>query len=159
MFYILLVNFLLLHPVHLTVTNIEFLPQKKYFIIQVRFFVDDLQGAILRETGQKIVFKNTKNKQDKELLNRYIRNNLKIVVDGYDLSKNYIIDKYVLEDITLWLYMHAKYKNTHFKSVKIINSLITNLYPDQQNLLIFVYKNQEKGLTFNSKKKQILLTH
>jgi len=159
MFYILLVNFLLLHPVHLTVTNIEFLPQKKIFIIQVRFFVDDLQEAILRETGQKIVFKNNKNKQDKELLNRYIRNNLKIVVDGYDLSKNYIIDKYVLEDITLWLYMHAKYKNTHFKSVEIINSLITNLYPDQQNLLIFVYKNQEKGLTFNSKKKQILLTY
>ena len=59
-----------------------------------------------------------------------------------------------LKDITLWLYYDIKYSGT-VKNVKIFNSLITDLYPDQNNLLIFTYKNTQKALKFSKKNTQL----
>ncbi len=145
------------HPVHLTVTNVEYFTKKKYFIVQVRFFRDDLEKAIFLDTHVKPDF-TKEDKQNEKLLMAYIKKYFLLKINGQDLRPQYQLMGYRLEDITLWARFKVKYRNPEIKKVDIMNKLMLNLYPDQQNLLIFVYKNSQRGLTFRRKHTEQVLS-
>ncbi len=151
--FVAVITLLLCHPVHLTVTNVEYFAKKKYFIIQIRFFRDDLEKAISLDTGVKPDFRHG-GRQEQELLLSFIKKYLTINIDGHKLDADYQLEDYHLEDITLWARVKVKYREGRIGNVRIVNRLMLNLYPDQQNLLIFVYNNRQKGLTFNRKHTQ-----
>ncbi len=146
------------HPIHLTVTNVEYFQNKKNFVIQVRFFKDDLQKAIYLDTGTKPDFRQD-NKQNNKLLLNYIKKYLVVKIDGYNLTQQFELENFTLQDITLWARIKVKYKHPEIRKVEITDKLMFNLYPDQQNLLIFVYKNHQKGLTFRRKHPYQVLTY
>ena len=84
--YIIVIAFIIMgnamHPVHVTVTNIDFNPKQKAFNISTKLFLDDFQGVILKNSkvelnlGKPNVLLNAD-----EYINDYISDNIKITIN------------------------------------------------------------------------------
>jgi uncharacterized protein DUF6702 len=61
------------------------------------------------------------------------------------------IDTVFMEEDAMTLEMHAKVPSSP-NSLYIYNTLLTDIFPDQTNLVIFVYKTKETGIKFDMKK-------
>jgi hypothetical protein len=75
----------------------------------------------------------------------------KLHINGKDKTKSSLkFNKMEIKEQAIWL--EYEYSSVVKSDIfNIFNSLLTDLYPDQKNLLIFVYKGKEKGLEFNRK--------
>lgn len=140
------------HPIHLTVTNIEYINKTKSFDISIRIFADDLEKII--NTQNKIELnlgkKNELNNSN-FYIDKYISSHLSLNINGKNINpKKFILKKKEIKDITVWLSYNVKFTET-IKNVEIKNDLLTDLYYDQKNLLIFTFNNKETPLEFNTK--------
>jgi len=142
------------HPVHVSVANIEYSTQEQKFDISIRLFQDDFEHIIRQKYGVELnIGKENEHKNSSEYINKYVNENFSVKFNGKNIDdKKLILKRKKVEDITVWLYYEIKYK-PELKNVEIKNSLMTDLYRDQTNLLIFTYKKKQKALTFNSKNK------
>ncbi len=151
---IIFLGFLLsvFHPVHVSVTNIDYSAKEQQFDISLRLFLDDFEHIITQKYGVVLnIGKENELKNSSEYINKYINENFSVKFNGKNINnKKLILKKKKVEDITVWLYYEIKYKPV-LKNVEIKNSLMTDLYRDQTNLLIFTYNKKQKALTFNKK--------
>ncbi len=145
-------NTLNAHPVHLTVTNIEYNENAKKFDISIRLFVDDFEKILDIKYNTKLnLFKSDEAKNANEFINKYITENLKLKVNGNFINeKKFVLESRKLEDITIWLTFSVKYKS-EIHDIEITDKLMTDLYKDQKNMLIFTFKNKQTALEFNLK--------
>jgi len=145
-------NSLFAHPVHLTVTNIEYNTNDKKFDITIRLFVDDFEKILDTKYNTKLnLFKQNEAKNADFYIQNYITQNLKLKINGNFINeKKFILEKRSQEDITIWLTFSVKYKQ-RIHSIEITNKLMTDLYRDQKNMLIFTYQSKQSALEFNYK--------
>jgi len=138
------------HPVHLTVTNLEFSDSQGYFEAKIRFFADDFQKILYIKYGVKPDF-SRQTKEGKILIRRYLTENFRLWANGRQIPvTKYQIRSYNLQDITLWVTVRIPCREK-LKNLKIENKLMTDLYTDQSNLLIFTMRDFQKAFTFNKK--------
>ena len=160
MTFLLLVSFRLMflfHPVHLTVTNLEYVNNQHAFVAKIRFFRDDFTKILYIKFKQKPDFKK-KNKPTTQLIRNYLAQNFILYINGVKLEPKKIqVKDYKIEDITLWVTVKIPYHKP-VKSIKIQDKLMMDLYMDQRNLLIFTYKNVQKAYTFTKNKNTVKLT-
>ncbi len=140
----------LLHPIHLTVTNVEYLPQDKEFKVSVRFFKDDFAKAVKLSYGVMPDLDKSSS-SDNALLKRYVFDNLNIVVDGKTIKPDEVrLDGKRVDGMAIWFDFSFKYRKNP-KKIVLTNKLMTNLYRDQRNLLIFTCNKTQKAFEFNTK--------
>ena len=143
-------NLNLKHPIHLTVTNLEYEANHKVFVAKIRLFKDDFSKILYLKYHQRPDFVH-KNKAALQLIRRYLGERFLIYINGVQVpAKKYQIKDYKIQDLTLWITLKIPYRQA-IKSVEIHNQLMTDLYPDQKNMLIFTYKSVQKAYTFNKK--------
>jgi len=142
-----------LHPVHLTFTNVEYIEAQNQFKILFKIFIDDFDNIIFKKYGFKLGFeKKEKPKNYEKIISKYINEHFKIIINNkIKLSLKYNYHKFKENEPTFYLYFLSKYKGD-IKTVKITNSLMTDLFLDQKNLLIFNYKKIQKAIKFDNKK-------
>jgi hypothetical protein len=139
------------HPVHVTVTNIEFIEKANKYEISIKIFQDDFENIIKQKYGIALnLGKETEYKDSKKIISRYIFEHFRLLHDNKDKTtkKLKLIDK-KLSDLAVWLYFDYE-KIGDFKNIQINNSLMTDLYFDQTNLLIFTYKKTQKAIKFSN---------
>ncbi len=143
---------ILLHPVHLSITNIDYNNSEKCFDISIRIFIDDFEMILENYYNEKInIGKENENPDTDKYIRDYIVKNLVLEIDNQEIkNKNYLFIGRKIEDITLWLYFKIKYKEK-LNYVTITNSILTDLYKDQKNLLIFTYNEIPKAEEFSCK--------
>jgi len=149
---ILFLNVFSFHPVHLTITNVEYNIKTKKIDISFRIFVDDFE-KILNTKNNTILNIGKKNEQKKtnKYINEYIYEHFSLKINNSEIkSRKILLKKREIKDLTIWLNYSIDYSHEITK-VEIFNSLLTDLYKDQKNLLIFTYKNKQTPLQFNSK--------
>lgn len=145
---ILTCSLLIFHPVHLSVTNVEYNTSKHEFLIRVRLFVDDFQKILNIKYGQKCDFRKGRSQLNDKYLKKYLSEHLDFVINGKSVNYSAIhIKDYQVKDITLWVDLWFKYR-PEVKTMQIKNTLMFDLYPDQRNLLIFTYKGEQKAYQF-----------
>ncbi len=132
------------HPIHVSVTNIEYIDKDKEFNISIRIFVDDFEKIINQKYNANLKFKNTDINNNK-YINKYISEHFSI---NNSKKKLLFIKKEIKVD-AIWLYYKYKRK-MKIKSIEIKNTLMTDLFHDQTNLLIFSYKNFNTAIKFNN---------
>ncbi len=149
-FFTILTVFLALHPVHLSVTNIEH--TNKGFEISVRLFEDDFQKNIYRNYGVNLNLGKPNELPDADkYINLYISSHFKLFANGKQISSGkFKLKSREIKDVTLWLHYSVKYTQK-LNKIKIENSLMTDLFSDQKNLVIFTSGNFQKPLEFNAK--------
>jgi len=142
----LLYSFLLaLHPVHLSVTEIQHSEKDKALQITSRIFIDDLELSIRNKLKQpELDIMNPKNGMTTDqLAGNYLNEHLNILIDG-KLQKTNLLG-HETEGFAIIFYIEvANVKK--FKTLEVLNSVIMETYEDQSNLVHVTYKGPVKSV-------------
>lgn len=124
----------LLHPMHISVTEIEFDEKDKALEIMMRVFIDDLE----------LTMRNTHNQPDLDILNlpagqsvdemikAYLTTHFKVTLDNKSQVANYL--GHERESDAFVFYIEVP-KVKKFKTIQVMNDIITETHSDQSNLV------------------------
>ena len=139
---------LLAHPLHLSITNITY--ENGKLKISIKTFRDDLETAYFHYHSKVIDF-SVKSQRETPWFEEYLNRRFKLSVNKDDSGLIIQIDKVKLEEDALTIEMECAIPAKP-NSLYIYNALLTDIYPDQTNLVIFGFKNKETGIKFDVKK-------
>jgi|GEM_PF-3926342 hypothetical protein len=139
-------NFAAAHPLHLSITNIDF--EADSAKISIRVFDTDLFLHIVQCHPEATI----KGKDDSiELADqyniRYLQNSLQLIVENIPVTLNYI--NKIVEDGSVW-YNFSALISAEIEKCTIENRILTECYGDQKNLTLLKKGIFERGLEFDS---------
>ncbi|MEJ2006200.1 MAG: hypothetical protein P8X57_14825 [Cyclobacteriaceae bacterium] len=126
--------FLAAHPIHVSVTDVEFVGNKKELQIIVRIFTDDLEKQIRSETGQPglDILNPGESQTSDELFSAYLKKHLSFNVNGSRKSFTYI--GHEVETGSVFSYLLIS-DIDHLDRLEIKNDILLETYDDQVNLV------------------------
>ncbi len=134
----------LLHPVHVSMSSMEYIPQDKGFRITVRMYSDDLLLDLLNlyELPEKYTADHVYAGPD-DIYEDYINEKIEIKINGIQHSARLLeTEKHEIETI---MRLFVEYEG-EINSIDISNTILTAIYLDQVNL--FIYKDEKNELAF-----------
>jgi hypothetical protein len=134
---------LLLHPVHVSLTGIEYNSDRRVYSVFVKVWSDDLESDIKlgRYPGNQIPG-NEENKYSE-----YLTDKVLIIEDGKKLEMTLMNSE--TDGLERRFNLEARGKRS-VKNVTVINRIMTRLYADQANMLLFSYNGIEDGFKFTA---------
>ena len=134
---IVLSLFGLLHPFHVSVSDIKYKEEQKAIQISTRIFLDDLEVALQTFSGNETL----------DIIDPTQWDFIKTSLGEYMLSKVSLADekgreydlKYVgaeIEEDVMWCYLEVE-KVKKIKSVTVTNKVLHEIWTDQENLVHF----------------------
>ena len=142
------------HPVHVSVVNISI--NGLLMNVNIQTFVDDCETAYFHYYGKSIQLKKTENLEG-EWFNQYFLESFRISIKNRNSRIHLIKDTIYFNDLSMRMEMHAKLKEEP-DSLYIYNSILTDIFADQTNLLIYSVNGQEKGIRFDYYKHEEFVT-
>lgn len=136
------------HPLHLSITNITL--ENGLLKVNMKTFRDDWETAYFHYHGKQIDFSDQESRQEPWFVD-YMEESFRLSFSEDGQLLELILDTVLLEENSMTLELHTKVRGVP-KSLYIYNALLTDIYPDQTNLVIFGFKNQETGIKFDVKK-------
>lgn len=132
------------HPLHISVTEITLDDKEQELEIMIRVFTDDLEQAIRAESKnpELNIMKPAGITTDKLVWN-YMQSRFKITANGEQLNLKYLGHEKD-EDVTVF-YVQVQ-PMQKFETISITNSIITELYDDQSNLVNVTLGETTKSL-------------
>ncbi len=137
--------FIYLHPIHLSVTEIQYSEKDNSFQITSRIFIDDLELSIRNKLKQpELDILQPKNglTLDQMALD-YLKDHLKIKLDGK--SQTFKLLGHEIEDVALILYVEIEHVKK-IKSLEVRNDVIMETHEDQSNIVHVTYKGPIKSV-------------
>lgn len=124
-----------LHEFHVSKCLLNYSEKDKALQISIHVFIDDLEND-LKEYASDKLYLGTPDEITigDSLVEVYVKDHLKIQIDGSHKSFNYI-GKEVSEDlIALWCYFEIE--NVHpSKSIEVYNNILMDQFDDQKNII------------------------
>jgi len=135
---------ILLHPLHISVTEITLDEKERELEIMLRIFTDDLELAIRNaKNDPELTLVNPSNSTTDKLAWGYLQPRFKLMADGKLQPVKYLGHE-TDEDVLIFYIQVRPVKK--FKTIDITNSIITEFYEDQSNLINMTVKNETKSL-------------
>ncbi len=141
-------TFVKAHPLHLSITNITY--ENGKLKISMKTFMDDWETAYFHYHGAEIDFMEKENRQV-PWFSKYLEDRFAISGGKGKKTEELSIDTIVISEDAMHIEMYAELKGNP-KSLYIYNSLLTDIFPDQSNLVIFEFKKKEIGIKFDVRK-------
>ena len=136
------------HKFYVSVTQIDYVPSKKRVEITSRIFIDDLEKGLTKKYNKKVNLTSTKELPEaEELIKSYLKEKIKVSINKKPQNIEFLAREVEGDVLILYTKIAVSKKINTFE---IYNSLLTEVYADQQNI---VHTN------INSNKKSILLTN
>lgn len=136
------------HQLHLSITNITY--ENGKLNIRMKSFKDDWEVGYFHYHSKPIDFSDPA-KREIPWFSEYLNKRF-IISTGKELSGlTLLIDTVFVEEDAMTIEMHALVPSNP-NSLYIYNTLLTDIYPDQTNLVIFVFAKRETGIKFDVKK-------
>lgn len=136
--------FVLVHPLHVSVTEIAFDTKEKELEITLRVFTDDLELAIRdAKKNENLDLLKPANTTIDKLVWEYLEPRFKVSVEGKPQPVKYLGHEKD-EDVLVFYIQVQPVKN--FQTLSITNSIITELYDDQANLVNVTLNDKTKSL-------------
>ncbi|MBX2944603.1 MAG: hypothetical protein KF725_02120 [Cyclobacteriaceae bacterium] len=132
------------HPIHISVTEMEYDEKERELEIVMRIFSDDLETSIRAAQNEPLLdLLHPQSATTDELAREYILNRFKVTLDGKVQKLNYL--GFELDGDAMVFYIQAvQVKN--WKSITVLNSVILETYDDQSNLVHVTLKGRTKSL-------------
>ena len=142
-FYIrLMVSFI--HPIHVSVTEIEMDEKDKRLEIMMRVFTDDLELTLRQATNQpELDFLSLSEKGRDEIAGGYLKSHFKISLDGKAQKITYL--GHEQEDPALIFYIEVP-NVKKWKTIQVQNDIIMEVHTDQSNLVHVTVKEKIRSL-------------
>jgi hypothetical protein len=136
------------HPVHVTLTSIDFNQEEESFRVFVRMYFDDfiLDCKLKGEVIQKELFSGADPASIK-FVEKYLEDNVVIKVNDNQLSAKLIDMNMVDNEVSVNLDYDCGKKP---KTITVKNLIMTALYTDQANMVIVKIKDFEEGVKLTS---------
>lgn len=151
----------ILHPLHISVTEIRYDEKEKELEIITRIFTDDLETAIraYRAMPELDLLNPVGGVTTKELVSEYLLKHIKISLDGKPQRIEYLGMEQEPDALVCYIRVDNVKK---WKTITVVNEVIVAAYSDQSNLVhvtahgkvrsLRLMKNNSSGtLTFDSK--------
>jgi hypothetical protein len=136
------------HRFYVAIYQIDFVPQKKRVEITTRIFMDDLNEAVTKAYKKNTNIGTEKETpEDKALLKKYLGENFKLTINGKPQAYNYISSE--VENNVLVCYLSIK-DITKISSIEVENSILTEVYSEQQNIVQFNNNGKKRNLLLSS---------
>jgi len=134
------------HPLHLSVTNIEYDSENNTFKISSKIFMDDFEKIIENKYGVALnLGKENELPEAENYFNKYIFESFNIIINNKDRTDKLTFKGKKTDDQAIWLYY--EYPDIKkIRSLKVYNAILCDLYMDQTNLVIFSYNDIQKGI-------------
>ena len=138
----------LFHPVHVTMTSIDYVRDKDSFKVFVRMYYDDFILDYRNSINDDQDF-DPSGKIDTAiiLVSKYLNNKVQIFADDKKLEGRLISIGSENGELKMNFLISSKGKA---RVIKVKNQILTTLYQDQSNLLIFKYDDLEEGIKMTS---------
>lgn len=126
------------HDFHMSKGQIEYVPSEKSLQIMLHLFIDDVEDALALQGVKGLQLGTEKEAaQTDERLAAYLRQHFNLTLNGSKLNYQFI-GKEVADDMTaIWCYLLVD-QVAQPRDLRIQNSLLTDLFDDQKNLLTIV---------------------
>lgn len=141
-------GFSVAHPLHLSITNITY--ENGKLIISMKTFRSDWQTAYFHYNNSMIDI-TEKSLHEGSWFRNYLDERFRISASESANEFTMDIDTVLLNEDSMTIEMHTSTQEKA-NSLYIYNALLTDIYPDQTNLVIFGYNNRETGIKFDVKK-------
>jgi len=134
---------ILLHPVHVSLTGIDYNSMNQVYSVFVKVWSDDLDADItLRNTASERMTGDVN-----EIYYKYLTDRILIIEDGKQLKMTLLKTE---TDGTEHRFNLEASGSREVKNVTVINRIMTRLYEDQANMLLFSFNGIEDGYKFTA---------
>ncbi len=148
LFAVLLLSSFAVHKFYVSVTQVDYVPSKKRMEITSRIFLDDFEKALNKRFNTKVNLTSARELPEaEELIKTYLKEKIKISINKKPQGIEFLARE--LEGDVLILYTKITISKK-INTFEIYNSLVTEIYPEQQNI---VHSN------INGNKKSLLMTN
>jgi hypothetical protein len=122
-----------MHPLHVSVTEIEMDEKDKRLEIMMRVFADDLEVTLRKNLGlpELDILGSSASDRDR-MVSEYLKDHFKISLDGKPQKNNYL--GHEQEDLAFIFYIEAP-NVRKWKNIQVENDIIMETYDDQSNLV------------------------
>ena len=136
------------HKFYVSVTQIDYVPNKKRVEITSRIFIDDLEKALTKKYQRKPnITSSNELPEAEEWIKTYIKEKIKVSINKKPQVIEYLAKEVEGDVLIIYTKIAISKKINTFD---IYNALLTEVYTDQQNIV---------HINVNSNKKSILLTN
>lgn len=146
-----------IHPIHVSVTEIEYDKKDETFEIMMRVFVEDLENDIRK--NRKLDYLDLLHPAapytTKELIGNYLGENFMVSIDGKRQSIQYLGQELEGEAIICYLICSNVQK---WKSIEVFNNVLVNTYDDQSNIVHVIIGDDVKSMRLIKDKTKGTLT-
>ena len=133
-----------LHPIHISVTEIDYNEKNKSIEIISRIFIDDLELSIRNQKkNPELEILNPAGATTDQLIQEYIKDRFRLVLDKKMVTIKYL--GHEVEDLSLVCYLEVE-DVKKFKSIEVTNSTMTETHDDQSNLVHVTLNGKVKSL-------------
>ncbi len=140
----------LLHPVHVSITNINLNSELNTAEVSFQFFSDDFINLILAEVRNDIQVADKNELADENIkdVSDYIFSLFAIKINN-DEELTFDFQSVKRNEGSIWIYYKGKLPEGEIENITLTNKLMLDKYTDQTNLVIMDLDGIEKGYTFN----------
>lgn len=134
------------HDFHVSRSEINYETSSGDIQIAVHVFIDDLESAIARSgtSGLKIYMPGENNNAD-EHIEKYLRSRLSVAVGNSGVKPIFIGRELSKDKMAVWCYLEVPGQK-NVSAIRVNNSLLTELYNDQKNIVDFTVDNKKKQI-------------
>ena len=137
------------HPLHLSITNITY--ENGKLNVSMKTFRDDWETAYFHFHSKVIDFTDA-TKREIPWFEKYLNDRFKLSVNESVPALGLEIETVILSEDAMTIEMTSSIPSKP-NSLYIYNALLTDIFPDQTNLVIFAFKKRETGIKFDVKKQ------
>jgi len=143
-----------LHPVHVSLLNIDMETNTGDFTLTFKMFSDDFESIISQKYGIQLDIVNQVDPEENILsVNKYIDESFSMSINGMRIEAlEYIRNE--LNHEAIWLFYRGRFEGT-IRTVTITNKVMMDKFEDQTNLVIVTYLNKQNGYRLNNKNPDI----
>ena len=136
-----------LHPVHVSVTNIDVNTSKQEMSYSIRIFANDFEYALQHYYEKDIRLEDGISEDEKTIVIAYMDNAFKMQVNGFKCTP--VCNNIAVQDNSIWIFFNSVLPAKELTSFKIRNTLLLDFFGDQTNLTIVTIDGKQSGYTFN----------
>ena len=139
-----------LHPVHVSVTNLDLDPVRGKVELSVKIFADDFQDLILHKYGVQLNLIEQEDPGDKiAAVNEYMQEALQLVFNGNETADLQFVDAKLNEE-AIWLFYRYEHHGK-IRKVDIVNRVMLEKFNNQTNLMIVTFNEKQNGYRLDNK--------
>jgi len=122
------------HPLHVSVTEIEYDEKEKELEIVMRMFTDDLETSIRADAHlpELDLLHPPSGHTTEALVKKYVMARLQITLDGKEQKLNFLGIEKDMDAVTAYIQVSPVKR---WKTITVVNSVIHETYDDQSNIV------------------------